>query len=232
MASDAPDWQKVLVLQSGGTVSDAPDWQRVATGPGSSPLGGGTINGDWCPQDFGWSAWTTAPTSPGLGLTPMAQQPTVSLMKAMATVTLTKVTMFTWAAGTGLVANDNYLGLYTAPETGGVPGHPALLGATAQGAIDATISAAGVHTYSLATGVPVVAGQFYYAALLLNNSGAMPTLGYSAWLGGNTTNYFTLLGLLPGFRSTATVTSFPGTLTPPAPGAGNANMYGPWMAFA
>lgn len=40
MASDAPDWQKVIVIVSGGTVTDAPDWERVVTGPGGGFVGG------------------------------------------------------------------------------------------------------------------------------------------------------------------------------------------------
>ena len=40
MASDAPDWQRVVTLISGGSVSDAPDWQRTVTGPGAASVGG------------------------------------------------------------------------------------------------------------------------------------------------------------------------------------------------
>ena len=41
MAVDAPDWERVVALISGGAVSDAPDWQRTVTGPGAAPVGGG-----------------------------------------------------------------------------------------------------------------------------------------------------------------------------------------------
>jgi hypothetical protein len=40
VATDAPDWQRVVTVQSGGTLTDAPDWERVVTGPG-----GGTVVG-------------------------------------------------------------------------------------------------------------------------------------------------------------------------------------------
>lgn len=40
MAADAPDWERVVVVISGGGVSDAPDWQRTVTGPGGSSVGG------------------------------------------------------------------------------------------------------------------------------------------------------------------------------------------------
>jgi len=40
VATDAPDWQKVVTLISGGSMSDAPDWQRTVTGPGATPVGG------------------------------------------------------------------------------------------------------------------------------------------------------------------------------------------------
>ncbi len=37
--TDAPDWQRVVTLISGGQRSAAPDWQRTMTGPGATPVG-------------------------------------------------------------------------------------------------------------------------------------------------------------------------------------------------
>lgn len=38
---DAPDFQTVVVVVSGGTPTDTPDWERQVTGPGGSPLNPG-----------------------------------------------------------------------------------------------------------------------------------------------------------------------------------------------
>lgn len=40
MTTDAPDWERVVVIISGGGVSDAPDWERTVTGPGGAAVGG------------------------------------------------------------------------------------------------------------------------------------------------------------------------------------------------
>jgi hypothetical protein len=38
MASDAPDYQRVVVLEV-SAMSDAPDWEEVVVGPGGTPIG-------------------------------------------------------------------------------------------------------------------------------------------------------------------------------------------------
>ena len=38
--ADSPDWQRLVVITSGGGLTDAPDWQRVVTGPGANPVPG------------------------------------------------------------------------------------------------------------------------------------------------------------------------------------------------
>jgi hypothetical protein len=38
MASDAPDYQRVVVLVASGLL-DAPDWEEVVVGPGGTPIG-------------------------------------------------------------------------------------------------------------------------------------------------------------------------------------------------
>ena len=43
MATDAPDWQRVVVLETSVT-GDSPDWQNVVVGPGGEPVGGGYVS--------------------------------------------------------------------------------------------------------------------------------------------------------------------------------------------
>lgn len=40
MASDAPDYQTVIVIVPPGTSTDCPDWQHQVTGPGGTGVGG------------------------------------------------------------------------------------------------------------------------------------------------------------------------------------------------
>ena len=43
MATGAPDWQKVVTIETSVTAG-APDWERVVVGPGGVPVAGGTPN--------------------------------------------------------------------------------------------------------------------------------------------------------------------------------------------
>lgn len=57
--SDAPDWQRIVQLISGGTLTDAPDWERVVTGPGGAALGGVT----WSTSSWSQGSTVTLPAA-------------------------------------------------------------------------------------------------------------------------------------------------------------------------
>ena len=174
MASDAPDYQRVVVLEA-SAMSDAPDWQEVIVGPGGLPLGGSTPT-DW-PPDYGYVGWTEPPwvlTGPGrytnVGL--------ALLFPVKACVAeVTNFVNVQQAVAINPTPDESFLALYSTTLTAGVLTGLALVGQTAPGAYDAPLLTTGQVVVPAAAPFPVVVGDIYYLMFLVNAS-ACPFLWY------------------------------------------------------
>jgi hypothetical protein len=231
MATDAPDWQTIITLQSGGAVTDAPDWTDVVTGPGGTPpvVGGGS--GDWQPQDFGWVGWTSQMWTGSSFTASSGSAFTGSLFRAATSATISHLVMYVRTSSLTLTANESYLCLYTSAAYG-LSNPLTLLGNTSAGAIDSSLTTAGETyvSFPLASGVAVTAGTLYYAALLITLTGGTVSVLGSAWPSNNLAQAPVPNGV-PGFWITGGV---PTTKPPTSFFFGNptTNMAasGPWMA--
>ena len=229
--SDSPDYQNVVMLSS-GAVTDAPDWQEVIVGPGGAPVGSGTPF-TWGPANYGWAGWTTDPAA---ALSDQILLATGHVILALFYVATTAtVTHLVWASfgGAGItpIANESFMGLYSAPGSGSTPTAPALLATTTAGAMDAQIPVPGIYANALSVSLAVTAGTVLYAAFLCNTTSSASALstGQALWDG------TVLQQIKPGFLfpsqnySSPLRTTLPASLGTPTNG-GVYSMGSPWMA--
>ena len=163
MASDAPDYQRVVVLEA-SAMSDAPDWQEVVVGPGGVAVGGGTPT-DW-PPDQGYVGWTIPPwaagTTGGFGAAGWLWCWPVKMTGALVTNFVTIQTV----GSTDFHADENYLALYAPVFTGGVMTSLDLVVGTAPGVYDVPWQNVGTFEVPASSPTAVTVGSIYYVALL------------------------------------------------------------------
>jgi hypothetical protein len=171
---DAPDWQRVITIKSGGGLTDAPDWERIVTGPGGTPpvvtvtsgsFASPLLNAGYC----------------GASLYPASQQDTfsgptgnvsVNTFVALASTTIN----FVWIninAGETVTPNENYICVYDQGQA--TAATYTLLGATAAGACDSPFAHSPMFKIPLAAGVPIIEGESYAFGLIMNTTGSAPS---------------------------------------------------------
>ncbi len=213
MASDAPDYERVVVLVT-SAMSDAPDWEEVVVGPGGVPISGGAGQTSWAPADFGYKGWsesvfnanftTGGPTSGHVYLSPF---------KVAATGTIS--TLYGYCdstTGTHFTASQNFFGFYSVGNDGSGNLEWTLAATSAAGAYEADV-APGLYAVPLSTGLAVTAGQVLYAAILLNYTGSAPSLviiNTNSWYGGRET--VTAPAQISGYFTTGGNTALPATI--------------------
>jgi hypothetical protein len=171
-ATDAPDWQTIITLQSGGAVTDAPDWTDVVTGPGGTPVGpapGGGIVSVYF--NAGFIGVTVDPNAAQTTIAHTQGVVALTIFSALATTSATGMTFNIWLGAT-CTANQNFLGIYDAGQT--TAGVATLLGQTAAGVCDTPFATTAVHSVNFISPIPLIEGQSYYVGLL--NNGGQPGL--------------------------------------------------------
>lgn len=233
-AYDSPDYERIVTIVTSGLVSDAPDWQRVVTGPsgGSVPGAGGAS--DLIASDFGFAGWTGNPLNfPAVTGSIIANSGVVTygLIKATKSATVTKMSISMGAAVTGITANENYLGLYSATVSGGSPGLSTLLSATSMGSWDGFTAGNGLFFATLATPVAVTAGTLYYAAMLYNANQNYSQIIHGAFAGSVFQRAIVPNGYVWGYSDgTNGHTTLPGSFTPNDTASNHANG-SPWFVM-
>jgi hypothetical protein len=223
-ATDAPDWQTIITLQSGGALTDAPDWTDVVTGPGGTqPIsggGGGTLSYYFA---LGYLGVTCDPTVTNNGAAHTAGQIALNAFIAFSTASANFITMYV-TSGSSVTANQNYVGIYDAGQT--TPGSATRLGVSAAGACDAVFNSTGLHKIALSAPVALTGGAMYYAAFL--NNGGTPSFQNCSLVNPNTSVINPLGTTLPvRFDPAGSFTTFPST----AAFAGSTLQAGPWLMF-
>lgn len=224
MPSGAPDYSSVIQTVAPIVGAGAPDYQETAVGPGGVPLSGGSSGGEWCPQDWGWCGWTCQPQITNGWASEENGKIFLVLAKATVTKTATAMLMGMGSVGTGIIAHENFLGIYNYVPYASSSTSYTLLGSTAAGAADSAFGSNTLSSVPLAAGVAVTAGTLYYIATLGNWSG---TVGVQ--VGFQCTHLSNLAGQLYGLLSKDSHTTLPNPLT---------NMLGasgtgiPWGAFS
>ena len=172
MVTDAPDYQTVITLVSGGSLTDAPDWQEVVTGPGGTPP---AVAAGASPFSLYYAMGMLGITIDGQagasGRSPTSGKMVLQTFTAGATGTINHVYLYI-VTGNTPTANENFLCIYDWGAA--TPSTYTLLGQTAAGAIDAQLHNVGILTGTLVTGVPVTSGQTYVMAILCG--GAYPSI--------------------------------------------------------
>jgi hypothetical protein len=175
-ATDSPDYQEIIAIQLGGSLTDAPDWTNVVTGPGGGAVPGNTSAMDWVPSDFNLSGWSAPPWA--LQITANFANSTTGYaalwpVKVTTTTTVQHVGFSSVNSGYSYTANENYIGLYSVSYSGNTPNTFTLLATSAAGALEAAITPAdGFRVTALSTAVSVTAGQVIYAGVVANYTGA------------------------------------------------------------
>ena len=220
MASDAPDYQRVVVLEV-SAMSDANDWEEVVVGPGGTPISGGAGQTSWAPADFGYKGWsesvfnanftTGGPTSGHVYLSPF---------KVAATGTISTLYGYCYSTtGTHFTASQNFFGFYSVGNDGSGNLEWTLAATSAAGAYEADV-APDLYAVPLSTGLAVTAGQVLYAAILLNYTGSAPSfviINTNLWYFGLVT--VTAPAQISGWATTGGNTALPATILTAALGA-------------
>ena len=169
MASDAPDYQRVVVLET-SAMSDAPDWQEVIVGPGGSPIGGGG-GGFWdLPGDRGWLAWDF-PFGLALAYRSYSQELWGGLTKCIASTQVDNVVCWPQYGGSGLMYGNNYVGIYSLTVLAGQVTGLALVASSAPGVADAYFAQTTVQAVPLSVPYVPTVGDFYYTVVLADDNG-------------------------------------------------------------
>ncbi|MER6112437.1 hypothetical protein [Streptomyces hirsutus] len=114
----------------------------------------------WGPADQGLKAWSYDPSVAGFQSAPVGGSVYLIRVKLRKAATISKIVMMTVAAGSGLTANQNYAGLYTASGTRvGVTANQASAWTTANNTLSMNLTS----SYSAAAGD-------YYVAFVSNGS--------------------------------------------------------------
>ncbi|MFE9865861.1 hypothetical protein ACFYPZ_24505 [Streptomyces sp. NPDC005506] len=114
----------------------------------------------WGPADQGLKAWSFDPSVAGFQSAPVGGSVYLMRVKLRQATTISKVVLMTVSAGSGLTANQNYAGLYTASGT--------RVGVTANQA-SAWTTANNTLSMSLTASYSAIAGD-YYVAFVSNGS--------------------------------------------------------------
>ena len=146
------------------------------------PATGGAAPTDISSYDRGFVGWAYQPYDAGAHDGPVAGsgQLAFALVKATKTTTISDIWAWFANAGAALVADENYLGIYSFTGDGILPTTMTLLGATPAGLMDTVPGAGQPRAYALAAPVAVTEGELYYVALLFNAGGARPSIQYLA----------------------------------------------------
>jgi hypothetical protein len=168
-ATDAPDWQTIVTLQTGGSVTDAPDWTDVVTGPGGVQ-----------PVVAGGSSWMSlwgAAGLVGVSLNPIAVfntnvgllGGTLYLIPFVALSTATVSQVYVPAAATVvLTPTTSYVGLYDFGQA--TSGTFTLLATSASGAFATTIGSNTGAPTTVSPSTKLTAGEVYVAAVQPNGN--------------------------------------------------------------
>jgi hypothetical protein len=159
-ATDAPDWQTIITLQTGGAVTDAPDWTDVVTGPGGTqPVGGAGGNG--LLGMWGNAGFLGVTIDPGIG--PATQGLLGGNLSVMAFVALftgpVNNVIVPLTAGSALTGNSTYAGVYDMGQASA--GNMTLLCTSASGAAATAWAGQGSVPVAMTTNPTLTAGQSY-----------------------------------------------------------------------
>jgi hypothetical protein len=113
----------------------------------------------WSPNDHNMISYTTQPSSLGSSATPTSGAVRLSRIRLMQPATITNMNVIVGIAGSGLVAGQSFIGLYTTSGT--------LLSATADMSTD--FATTGVKTKALTTPQSLAAGD-YFCAIVTNGT--------------------------------------------------------------
>ena len=167
MPTGAPDWQTVVSIVPSVTAG-APDWEKVVVGPGGVPISGGGAEPGISAADFGYAGWTFPPTLLQGDNEQTAGAIVGNLVKWQKSMTINYVGLGCTQAAVGLLADENYVGIYSVDVAGGSFPTITLLASSASGAIDALFGAAAIVACPLSAGLAVTAGDYAFIATLFN----------------------------------------------------------------
>jgi hypothetical protein len=168
-ATDAPDWQTIVTLQSGGTVTDAPDWTDVVTGPGGvQPVTavGASFASMWLSS--GVKGLTMDPTSAGGGASPVGGAISLMAFTALTTATFSNI----WVplhAGSTYTVGQTFAGIYDFGQASA--GNFTLLAISAAATAPAVWASSGCNPVAMTSGVNLTEGSTYTVALVSNPGG-------------------------------------------------------------
>jgi hypothetical protein len=203
--TDAPDWERIVTLETGATVTDAPDWTRVVTGPGGTqPVisAGPSFMALYVTGNF--LGITSDPACSQSNEIMATNRLNLVAFTAVKTATATNVWAFVQGGATG-TTDENFLCIYDFGQT--TAGEFTLLGSTAAGTLDTPFKSTGIKTMALSSGVSLTAGETYAVGFIFN--GGQPTL-YGASAGASIVNNPLGLTVAPWRCETNT-----GVTTPP-----------------
>jgi len=222
--SDAPDFQEIVHIQTGGALSDAPDWQRNVTGPGGGIVQGFAGDG-WVPQTYGIGAWTFPPYVPQVNSAALTRGTLfLTLLPIGATCTVSQVEVLVTTAQATPTTNENFIGIYELDYAVGTQYN--LRASTAAGIMDTGFSAANHNLYTFSSSVTLTAGNVYWIAVLCNGSSNSLTLPVSTaatalpgspednWFTNYTVGATTFLQQFYSLRFLTAQTSLPNPLAP------------------
>jgi hypothetical protein len=169
-ARDAPDYQTIITLQTGGTLTDAPDWTNVVTGPGGTQpvvgTGGNGLLGMW-----GNAGFLGVTIDPGIG--PGTQgllSPNLTVMAFVALFTgPVHNVIVPLTGGNTLTSNSTFAGVYDMGQASA--GNMTLLCTSASGAAATAWTNQGSVPVAMTTNPTLTAGQSYAIGLQVVGGG-------------------------------------------------------------
>ena len=167
MASDAPDWQRVVNVAAGPALTDAPDWEHVVVGPGGSAVGGGGADyWDWALDGSLVQTWPNTLCFNTVNLSTYVIELTKFVVRSAKTVS--KAMFYGQPIANPVIADQNYIGIYSYVLGGAMT----LLGVTPPGACDVPFGGTITTpiTVDLVAPVALSPGTMYYAAVLCNTA--------------------------------------------------------------
>jgi predicted RecA/RadA family phage recombinase len=168
-ATDAPDWQTIVTLQTGGTVTDAPDWTDVVTGPGGiQPVTavGASFASMWLTS--GVLGLTMDPATAGGGASPVGGTIVLMAFTALATATFSNV----WVplhSGATYTVGETFAAIYDFGQASA--GNFTRLAISASATAPAVWASSGCHPVAMTSGVNLTEGDVYVVGLLANGAG-------------------------------------------------------------
>lgn len=181
---DSPDWQEVVQVQYGGTLTDAPDWVHTVTGPGGNVIPGASGAASNQPGDIGSLGWSIDYR--------LAQYSTLKLVsghiygctvQCVVGGTSSSPSFWQTAVASGLTTGDCAVALYDGDLFNSTPYAIASSAQTIIAFQDAPVGGYGVLSgppwitpYTVEVGVT-------YALLVLVTGTTPPTLGFGPYPG-------------------------------------------------